>query len=288
MSDLIAFRSWFAFQLEKLLAIPDTNQSPREKLSQRLLGKTALASLVLLLPFGLILPTAGLPAIFILPFLACSLLTWYLNRIGFSKAARHLGSTFPFTGILVVACLLPKTDYLYPSGRILLTASTSFPLVFLTDREKPTFAIMLTLMLGVILFLPPVASSWPWKTLAVHGDLKYLDASAIFAAFLFILWTFRLSRSEHSRLITHRTNLIRRLSSSRKRIRSLSKQKDRLLSLVAHDLRSPLASHLDYFNYFSEALETKMEQEDRLMGDKLRKSSHLVLDLLDELLHLSS
>lgn len=68
---------------------------------------------------------------------------------------------------------------------------------------------------------------------------------------------------------------------------ALNKEKNNLLGMAAHDLRSPLASMLMFSEFMEEELIGKGEEKINMLIDIVKTSSRQMLNLIDELLDIS-
>ena len=74
------------------------------------------------------------------------------------------------------------------------------------------------------------------------------------------------------------------LDAAYKSLQKTLHEKDMFFSIIAHDLKSPMAGFLDLTRFFSEELDTFSSQEIRQLSQEMHKSLENIFDLLNNLL----
>ena len=87
--------------------------------------------------------------------------------------------------------------------------------------------------------------------------------------------------------ITEQKNAEEKLKKSEMRLRELNKTKDKLFSIVAHDLRNPFTGLIGMNEMVSRKIDTDDPNAAKRILEVIKKSSHQGLNLLENLLHWS-
>lgn len=87
--------------------------------------------------------------------------------------------------------------------------------------------------------------------------------------------------------ITHRYKLQETIRKSEERLRALNSEKDKLFSIIAHDLRSPISAFLSLTNLFIDDSQDMSRDEIREIALSMNRSAESLSGLLDNLLQWS-
>lgn len=87
--------------------------------------------------------------------------------------------------------------------------------------------------------------------------------------------------------ITHRYKLQETIRKSEERLRALNSEKDKLFSIIAHDLRSPISAFLSLTGLFIDDIEEMSREEMKEIALSMNRSAESLSGLLDNLLQWS-
>lgn len=242
-----------------------------EKISFRTSSRMSLANIVLALPFFFIFPLLGVNPAWVLLSLILSLAALASNNAGYLRLGRYLVAFSPALVIIFFSLVISAPEQRsFTTARLLLVGAASFPVMMLLHSEKP-LCIAVILVMGTIgALLPQIAAAFPWKFLNSLGDYRLLDATAAFEAILLIGGSFYYFRRE---------SLKRQFE-----IEALMNSQRKLMSLVAHDLRSPLISYLHFVDILTQSEGDLTPDEEKELTSYLKNSASSMLHLIENLL----
>jgi len=88
-------------------------------------------------------------------------------------------------------------------------------------------------------------------------------------------------------LVTEQQELNRQLKESQDELHKLNANKDRLISIIAHDLRSPFNSLLNFSEFLVEDIDELPKEEIKLFAQKINEAANNLFTLLENLLQWS-
>jgi signal transduction histidine kinase len=97
----------------------------------------------------------------------------------------------------------------------------------------------------------------------------------------------RFSFEEITRINSELVSLQRVIQQQKLDLEALNEEKDRFLSLAAHDLRNPLAAIISYADFLIDDLDDHLDEEHRQFLDSIQSQSRYLLNLIEDLLDVS-
>ncbi len=156
---------------------------------------------------------------------------------------------------------------------IILIAFVSGTVVFFNGKKKTIgFTVLAMLYFAIIIF-----KYYYWQHKPFNEFIfECINTSVLFIAAYVIVSAFKIYFTEYEQ----------KLLDTNKRLLDINEEKDKLFSIIAHDLRSPLASLNQILLMHAEGNLSKSEFE--MLVSKISKNATQTSELLENLLHWSS
>ncbi len=97
----------------------------------------------------------------------------------------------------------------------------------------------------------------------------------------------RFSFEEITRINNELVSLQRVIQQQKLELEALNLEKDRFLSLAAHDLRNPLAAIMSYADFLLDDLDDRLDVQNRQFLESIQSQSRYMLNLIEDLLDVS-
>ena len=196
-----------------------------------------------------------------------------------------LVSYFVFLFVLVMCVVISAIDqYVTTAINPLMIGSMAIPLVVMIP---PVFSFVF-FFAGFVLFL--IIIPWVQSDTSVILSISINAASAVFIGLLIsiILWHLNKVRFKQSRVIERQQAELQKqndeLASIADELHAANESKDKLFSIIAHDLRSPFNAFLGFTELLTDEKELMGNPEYRSMILALRTSALNYYRLLENLL----
>jgi signal transduction histidine kinase len=261
-------------RLLKLIKLPDEEMGLTQKRLWVLTNRMGLLAIVLNTPFYLIelsLNSTNAHWPFVI-FTSIYLLTIVLNVNGYSAIAKIIG-LFMFNGILFVICASPHPRAVHPELHFISAAIVAIILFGFVDKK---FGIIFT----IIPICAYIASTkYPITLFETHG---YTSSQVTFLFALNLTVFVILNFSLIFMLLRINAKVERKLLAMNMELMELNDSKDKLFSIIGHDLKGPLNS----LSAFSSLLAVNAVNEDeiKMLSKSLTNSINNAKGLLEDLL----
>jgi signal transduction histidine kinase len=197
----------------------------------------------------------------------------YLMTSKYKKLTTYLPIIFAIY-LLLVGVIISLIDQLITSA--ISPFLFTILIISVVFNFRPRFSIPL-FILGYLTFhyLAPMAQSNPDQLLSIR--VNAISFSSLGIGLSLILWKVNLTRLVQADLI-EKQNL---------QLQKQNQEKDKLFSIIAHDLRSPLGNLVSITEMLSEDFEEVNLEQNKMLFESLKKSSKNMNDLLENLLEWS-
>lgn len=230
------------------------------------------------IPFLFILPINPITIPIIISPVATAVASYYLIRHGYHLFGRTMLASLPSILLFSMALIMKyPPNYNFIPTKTLIIGCTIVPLVVLTSREKITIGIIVfanILFITTVEYINPIISL---KLMDMDKNLKALEIACIVEAILFITFFFFYYKNlylKNERIVT----------TQNEELKAINESKNKLFSIIAHDLKSPLNSFLGYSKILNSHPGNFSAEEVKMISTEIRKSVEGLHTLLDNLL----
>lgn len=272
------------------------------KATANLTNWITVTCLVFTFPFAWLFSKSGHLELFLTPVAVCVLVLLLTGR-GWHRSARlllvHGIPLIVFMGTVMIRESGSVRDF---STHVLLISALIMPLVVFRTGEL-VYIIEGTFFICLLLFLAGYHSElFPYKPLSGHNvDLLLLQKISLAESVLFVIFSF----GYYKFLIDKTDNQVRRLvrdlrvqnemtqqaneelKASEQQLKELNEAKNKLFSIIAHDLRSPMNSFRGFSGLLINNIDSLSKEDVQVLVKGMGKSFNNVNTLLENLLQWS-
>ncbi len=230
------------------------------------------------IPFLFILPINPITIPIIISPVATAIASYYFIRNGHHLLGRTMLASLPSILLFSMALIMNyPPNYNFIPTKTLIIGCTIVPLVVLTSKEKITIGIIVflnILFITTVEYINPIISL---KLMDMDKNLKALEIACIVEAILFITFFFFYYKNlyiKNERIVT----------AQNEELKQVNEAKDKLFSIIAHDLKSPLNTFLGYSKVLNSHPGNFSEEEVKIISTEIKKSVEGLHTLLDNLL----
>ena|GEM_PF-2223669 len=275
----------------------------RLKISITLTNWIIVTCTLFAIPYLVLFASVGQAGIIALPFAGC-VVSFLLIRAGYHLAGRvFLVNFIPLT-IYVIAIIIQTSDSANLAVfKVLFIATLVIPLlIFRAETETRYFVAGLVFISTLLFSVDYIEGRFPFKVLSGDVlDTSILQSISTIEAVLFITGSLIYYKYLIDRIAKQNYQLLQdmrgqnetiqqtneELKASTLQLKELNDSKNRLFSIIAHDLRSPMNSFKGFSGLLASNIDALSKDDIKVLVKGMSKSFNNVNTLLENLLHWS-
>jgi signal transduction histidine kinase len=276
--------------------------SPELQTSISLSNWVAIGYILMTFPFIVLYSDSPLAVLAcLLPIFVYGSTLWLIGR-EYHLTARLLIANFCPLAIYIVSCLVFIDEANSAlSAKVLLLGSIVVPLVIFRFREYRYIVFSVGFMCALLLTIDYTNAHFPVKIMQRNVNTPALQILCFAEAIVFLVVFFsyykytnhkataRISQLLHDVTVQNQRMIQAHaeLMESEHMLKELNESKNKLFSIIAHDLRAPLNSFKGFSGLLSSNIHALSKEEIEVLVKGMHKSFHNVNTLLDNLLNWS-
>jgi len=216
------------------------------------------------------------------------MLAWAGTKYKDYKLKEYIEFLVMASGLVVITLIVYGNYFIAQDSRPL--AYLVFPfLIWASLRFEVKGASTAIFLISVIAAIGTVKGFGPFSDSSVYHGLLYLyvflAATSITA--LILGTTSKIKNSAQISLKETQSQLEKRVKERTEKLEGMNYQKDRLFSIISHDLRSPFQSLLGFSDFIVDDFDSLSKDEIKRYLGHIRDSARNVYSLIENLLHWS-